>query len=418
MRRASATLVRSFAALAVGAGVVRRRRRQRRVRGRRRQLGARLRVRSRPRHLPRRPDLRRPDPPVRHLVHGHRLQERHVRPELAGLRRRRLRRAPRDRPHGHRLVDDGHLRRGRHEAPARHEPAAGQQHDGDDRPVSHPGLPLQRRRGVRQPDSAPTRSPSHRPCTPPPATRASARRAAAPRPTATPTRCVSPPGRAAATASTPRGSAATRAPARAWAAPRARRVATAPRRSATRAPASASTRAALRWARAPSAAAARCASSQTSPALRASTRTTRRSARRRRGQQVGRQHLLRQHRLPVRSVRRRPRGPEQHLPRPLPQRRRLQLGRELHVRPAAGADETPAPIVASCFSGGGQPARRVELQPHQRHVPGLLRPRHHEVCTDVCFANTDCTAVTGWRCRPETVAVSGGGSYSVLCCGP
>jgi hypothetical protein len=36
-------------------------------------------------------------------------------------------------------------------------------------------------------------------------------------------------------------------------------------------------------------------------------------------------------------------------------------------------------------------------------------------CTDVCFADTDCT-VDGWRCRPE-VAVLAGASFSFLACG-
>ena len=39
-------------------------------------------------------------------------------------------------------------------------------------------------------------------------------------------------------------------------------------------------------------------------------------------------------------------------------------------------------------------------------------------CTDACFGDTDCAAVTGWRCRPTIVQVQGGGSYSVLACGP
>jgi hypothetical protein len=36
-------------------------------------------------------------------------------------------------------------------------------------------------------------------------------------------------------------------------------------------------------------------------------------------------------------------------------------------------------------------------------------------CTDVCFADSDCT-VDGWRCRPE-VAVLGQVSFSYLACG-
>jgi hypothetical protein len=38
-----------------------------------------------------------------------------------------------------------------------------------------------------------------------------------------------------------------------------------------------------------------------------------------------------------------------------------------------------------------------------------------KVCTDICFADTDCKS--GWRCRPEMVSPQGGGSYSVLACG-
>jgi hypothetical protein len=37
-------------------------------------------------------------------------------------------------------------------------------------------------------------------------------------------------------------------------------------------------------------------------------------------------------------------------------------------------------------------------------------------CTDVCFADSDCTKA-GWRCRPESVTLSGGGKFSVLICG-
>jgi len=39
-------------------------------------------------------------------------------------------------------------------------------------------------------------------------------------------------------------------------------------------------------------------------------------------------------------------------------------------------------------------------------------------CTDACFGDTDCSGVGGWRCRPTIVQVQGGGSYSVLECGP
>jgi hypothetical protein len=40
------------------------------------------------------------------------------------------------------------------------------------------------------------------------------------------------------------------------------------------------------------------------------------------------------------------------------------------------------------------------------------------VCTDVCFGDADCqSGPAGFRCRPTTFAVNGGGSYSVLGCG-
>ena len=38
-------------------------------------------------------------------------------------------------------------------------------------------------------------------------------------------------------------------------------------------------------------------------------------------------------------------------------------------------------------------------------------------CTDVCFANSDCTK-SGWRCRPEAETLQGGGKFEVLACGP
>jgi hypothetical protein len=39
------------------------------------------------------------------------------------------------------------------------------------------------------------------------------------------------------------------------------------------------------------------------------------------------------------------------------------------------------------------------------------------LCSDVCFADADCT-VDGWRCRPEQVQLASGGSDAVLVCGP
>jgi hypothetical protein len=38
-------------------------------------------------------------------------------------------------------------------------------------------------------------------------------------------------------------------------------------------------------------------------------------------------------------------------------------------------------------------------------------------CTDVCYKDSDCAAVTGWYCRPEAVKV-GPATASILLCGP
>jgi hypothetical protein len=40
-------------------------------------------------------------------------------------------------------------------------------------------------------------------------------------------------------------------------------------------------------------------------------------------------------------------------------------------------------------------------------------------CRDVCFADADCAgAPSGWHCAPTILTVTGGGSFSVLACGP
>jgi hypothetical protein len=82
-----------------------------------------------------------------------------------------------------------------------------------------------------------------------------------------------------------------------------------------------------------------------------------------------------------------------------------------------GQTANPMPIVAACAppQGTGMLAEGAACNTTNDDCQGFCDP-NTSLCTDVCFANSDCTMTT-WRCRPETVPVSGGGSYSVLCCG-
>lgn len=77
--------------------------------------------------------------------------------------------------------------------------------------------------------------------------------------------------------------------------------------------------------------------------------------------------------------------------------------------------ENPTPIVAACFAGQGSLPEGSACSTMNDNCQGFCDPTS-SLCTDVCFTTTDCTK-SGWTCRPETIAVSGGGSYSVLCCG-
>ena len=78
---------------------------------------------------------------------------------------------------------------------------------------------------------------------------------------------------------------------------------------------------------------------------------------------------------------------------------------------------TPTPVVATCFGSTGTLSAGSPCSPSMDQCTGFCDQNTNK-CTDVCFTDADCTAVmTGWRCRPETVSVQGGGSYSVLACG-
>lgn len=72
-------------------------------------------------------------------------------------------------------------------------------------------------------------------------------------------------------------------------------------------------------------------------------------------------------------------------------------------------------VVAACFPGAGNTPEGSSCQQDGDCQSQFCNPTSKE-CTDVCFADSDCTK-SGWRCRPEVVTVQAGGSFSVLACG-
>jgi hypothetical protein len=78
---------------------------------------------------------------------------------------------------------------------------------------------------------------------------------------------------------------------------------------------------------------------------------------------------------------------------------------------------TPAPIVGACFPTQGSLSMGQTCDPANDMCKGFCDPST-KLCTDVCFGDGDCSGVSGWRCRDESIPVQGGGMYSVLCCGP
>ena len=86
-----------------------------------------------------------------------------------------------------------------------------------------------------------------------------------------------------------------------------------------------------------------------------------------------------------------------------------------YVLPTVTGMPMPPPVVAGCFSSSGAQAEGTTCTTANDMCAGFCDP-HAMVCTDVCFADSDCKA--GWRCRPESITPAGGsGSYSVLACG-
>ena len=73
-------------------------------------------------------------------------------------------------------------------------------------------------------------------------------------------------------------------------------------------------------------------------------------------------------------------------------------------------------IVAACFPGGGHSIEGNVCAADTDCESQFCDPISRQ-CTDVCFADSDCTT-TGWRCRPEELELaSAGHSYSLLLCG-
>jgi len=73
-------------------------------------------------------------------------------------------------------------------------------------------------------------------------------------------------------------------------------------------------------------------------------------------------------------------------------------------------------VVAACFGGAGNGDQGSSCSSDNDCKSQFCDTTTTHECSDVCFANADCT-VTGWRCRPATLAL-GGGNFSVLACGP
>lgn len=77
---------------------------------------------------------------------------------------------------------------------------------------------------------------------------------------------------------------------------------------------------------------------------------------------------------------------------------------------------TPTPVVAACFTSQGNLTMGQTCDPANDQCKGFCDPSSNK-CTDVCFGDSDCSAMSGWRCRDSTISVQGGGSYTILCCG-
>ncbi len=79
---------------------------------------------------------------------------------------------------------------------------------------------------------------------------------------------------------------------------------------------------------------------------------------------------------------------------------------------------SPTPIVAACAPPAGSAAMGTTCD-MSTNCKGFCDSTSMK-CTSPCFSDSDCSAVSGWHCRPEVIALTsqGGGSYGVLACGP
>ena len=74
-------------------------------------------------------------------------------------------------------------------------------------------------------------------------------------------------------------------------------------------------------------------------------------------------------------------------------------------------------LVAVCTQQGGGTGEGQACDPTMDTCKNGFCDPASKLCTSVCFTDADCAVMTGWRCRPEQVTVSSGGSFSVLACG-
>jgi hypothetical protein len=75
-----------------------------------------------------------------------------------------------------------------------------------------------------------------------------------------------------------------------------------------------------------------------------------------------------------------------------------------------------AGVVTACATAMGSAAEGAACTGNADCHSGFCDTAASMLCTDVCYADSDCT-MAGWRCRPQQITLPGGASYSVLECG-
>jgi hypothetical protein len=73
-------------------------------------------------------------------------------------------------------------------------------------------------------------------------------------------------------------------------------------------------------------------------------------------------------------------------------------------------------IVAACTTADGAGAEGSRCTSDFQCASNFCDPTTMQ-CSDVCFANTDCT-FDAWHCRPALISLATGGTDTVLTCGP